>query len=237
MTGNLHPLSVFFDHSVAFFERLGFSVLETPEIETTHYHFDTLNIAANHPAREVWDTFFLERGPLHLKALDPNLVLRAHTTSAQGRVMRLIKPPLRVVVPGRVFRRDATDSTHLNEFAQLDGFIVDKEVTMTQLKGVMTDYLTELFPTARLRFVPAHFDFVEPGMEVWMTVGERTIEVVGCGMIHPAVLHNVGIDPKIFKGFAFGFGVDRLVGLLTDLRDIRSLYSTDLRWLKQLGMQ
>lgn len=233
MTTGLHPISLVLDRVVTYFVERGFRVLEGPEIESAFYNFDLLNIPPNHPAREVWDTFAIERGPSHLKALGGEVVMRTHTTAMQGRVMRVMKPPLRVIVPGRVFRNEATDASHLAELFQLDGFLVEKNLNLAQLQELLAGLFRRLLPSGKATFTQHHYDFVEPGMDVLLEVKGRVLEVAGSGVMHPKVLENCGIDPKIFTGLAFGLGLDRLATLLLELPDIRQLYSMDLRFLKQ----
>lgn len=233
MTAGLHPVSLVRERVVTFFTERGFTILEGPEVESAFYNFDLLNIPANHPAREAWDTFVIERGPAHLDGLGGEVVMRTHTTAMQGRVLRVMKPPLRVIVPGRVFRNEATDASHLAELFQLDGFLVEKNLSLAQLKELLAALFRRLVPRGEVTFIQHHYDFVEPGMDVRLSLGGRVLEVAGSGVMHPRVLENCGIDPKVFTGLAFGLGLDRLAMILLELPDIRQLYSMDLRFLKQ----
>lgn len=224
MSGHYHPLSLFTDASLAFFQKYGFEVVDGPERETEWYNFDFLRIPRDHPARDLQATFWLPDGRL----------LRTHTTALQGRVMRERRPPFRIVTVGRVFRNEATDATHEAVFYQLDGFAVEEGFSMAHLKGLLHDYLTSLFgQRTKLRFVPHHYPFVEPGMDAHIRFGRQWLEVLGSGMIHPEVLSRSGIDPRRFRGIAFGLGIDRLVMALTGIRDIRLLYQNDFRLLGQ----
>lgn len=234
--GHLHPLSHIIQRSNDIFRELGFSVASGPEIETEHYNFDALNIPAHHPARDMWDTFWLK--PDHDRKL-----LRTHTSPVQIRYAEKHTPPIRIVVPGKVFRHEATDATHEAQFYQIEGLMIDKEVSLANLKYVLERYLAGIFASdISIRFRPSFFPFVEPGVEIDMKLSgasapeklrDRWIEVMGAGMVHPKVLSAMGIDPRIYRGFAFGCGADRLAMLAFGIDDVRLLYQGDLRLVNQ----
>ena len=240
--GSLHPLSVASERMRDILSKLGFVWASGPHIETEYYNFDALNIPANHPARDVQDTLYLKRAPGEEK-----LLLRTHTSPVQIRYMKDHKPPLRVMAPGSVFRNDPPDAGHSPQFNQIEGFYVDKNVTMADLKGTLTSFMKGLFGgEATIRFRPSFFPFVEPGVEVDVrcvfcggkghcSVCKSTgwIEMLGAGMIHPNVLKSVNIDSNEWSGFAFGIGVERLVMVMYGIKDIRMFYENDLRILKQ----
>jgi len=254
--GHKHVLSQSLESIIAVFDKLGFSVVEGPEIETEHYNFDVLNIPANHPARDMWDTLWLklprsERGSSPDPAkrdLGQNKLLRTHTSPVQARFMETHKPPLAIIVPGKVFRHEATDATHEAQFYQLEGLMVGKDVTLGMMTGVVRRFFKEFFGSdVKTRIRPSYFPFTEPSVEVDMSCfkcgGEKDscsvckgtgwIEIMGAGMVHPNVLNKVGINPRYFQGFAFGCGVDRLVMLKYGIDDVRTLYSGDLRLVNQ----
>ena len=235
-TGHLHPLSQIIRAAVDIFSDLGFAVASGPEVETDYYNFDALNVPKDHPARDMQDTFWLKAGN----------VLRTHTSPVQVRYMEAHKPPLRIVVPGRVFRHEATDATHEAQFYQLEGLMVDRGVSMAHLKGVLGEFFKKLFGLdVQIRLRPSYFPFVEPGAEIDMScfkcsgqgcgVCKQTgwIEIMGAGMVHPNVLTGVGIDPNEWSGFAFGVGVDRLAMLKYGIDDVRLFYSGDVRFVNQ----
>ena len=222
--GHLHPLTQILRKIVKVFIDLGFEVIEGPEVETEYYNFDSLRIPRDHPARDVQDTFWLKDGRL----------LRTQTSSVQIRSMKERKPPVRIVVPGNCYRNEATDATHESNLFQLEGFAIDKNITMAHLKGTLKHFLKEIFgKEIKTRFVPHHYPFVEPGMDVHIFYNEKWLEVLGSGMIHPEVLKNMGVDPKKWQGFAFGLGIDRLMMLYFGINDIRLSHSGDLRFFKQ----
>jgi len=224
MLGHLNPLTQFISQATKIFKGLGFEIVQSPEVETVEYNFDLLNIPKEHPARDVWDTFYLSDGR----------VLRTHTSPGQLRAMESRKPPVRVIIPGRTFRREATDANHETTFYQLEGFAIDKSLTMAELIGTLDHFIRKIFgPSIKVRFVPAFFPFTEPSMEVAIQKDKKWIEILGSGMIHPVVLRNMGLDPKKWQGFAFGMGIDRLMMLYYGIDDIRLSYSGDLRFLKQ----
>ncbi|MBR4173366.1 MAG: phenylalanine--tRNA ligase subunit alpha, partial [Clostridia bacterium] len=210
--GSLHPLTQVLDDLKDIFIGLGFQIAEGPEVEYDYYNFEALNIPKNHPARDTQDTFYIE----------DNIVLRTQTSPMQVRVMEKQKPPIKIIAPGRVYRSDAVDATHSPVFHQIEGLVVDKGVTMADLKGTLEAFIKALYgEKTRVRFRPHHFPFTEPSAEVDVSCfvcggegcrvckGEGWIEILGCGMVHPKVLANCGIDPEIYSGFAFGLGLER----------------------------
>jgi phenylalanyl-tRNA synthetase alpha chain len=207
---------------------MGFSVAEGPEIETEWYNFDALNIPSNHPARDLWDTFWLKP-----KAAD--YLLRTHTSPLQVRYMEKNNPPLRIIAPGRIFRYEATDATHEINFYQLEGLMIGKDVSVANFKAIIEEFYSQFFQkktTVRLR--PSYFPFTEPSFEIDMKQGKGDwLEMMGAGMVHPNVLKAVGYIPGEWQGFAFGMGLDRLAMMKYKIDDVRLLYSGDLRFLKQ----
>ena len=220
---------------------MGFTFAEGPLLESERYNFDALNVPKDHPSRDMQDTFFIKDMPEH--------VLRTHTSPVQVRYMESqIKkgalPPYRVIVPGKVFRNEATDMTHEAEFTQIEGLVVGEDISLAHLKGTLESFLKNMFKGAQveIRFRPSFFPFVEPGVEVDMRlVGDavpeklkdKWIEMMGAGMVHPAVLKNAGLDPKKYQGFAFGMGLDRLAMLKWGIDDVRYMHSDDLRFINQ----
>lgn len=234
--GHLHPLTIVRREIEDIFLSMGFEIADTPEVEEAKFNFDLVNMPKDHPARDLMDTFWLTDGRL----------LRAHTSAGQGRVMTGRKPPLRILIPGRVFRNEATDASHESTFHQFEGMMVDKDISMADLKGVIEVVLKKILnrDDAKLRFRPTYFPFVEPGIETHVSclfckTGCPTckytgwIEILPAGMIHPNVLRNVGIDPTKYRGFAFGGSIDRLAMLRFGISDIRLLWSGDPSFLKQ----
>jgi phenylalanyl-tRNA synthetase alpha chain len=225
--GHIHPVTQMIQHINTIFSEMGFSVANGPEIETEFYNFDALNVPADHPARDMQDTFWL-------KPLTERKLLRTHTSPVQIRYMQSHKPPLRIIVPGKVFRNEATDATHEAEFYQLEGLMLDKTVSMAQLKGVLTHFFQELFgKDAEIRFRPSFFPFTEPSVEVDVLFKGKWLEVMGAGIVHPNVLRAASVDPEQWSGFAFGGGIDRLVMIKHGIDDIRLLYAGDLRLVDQ----
>jgi phenylalanyl-tRNA synthetase alpha chain len=223
--GALHPVQAVMDELVDLFAELGFDLADGPEVETEHYNFDQLNMPASHPARDMQDTFYLTTGE----------VLRTQTSPVQIRTMEGAEPPVRIIAPGKVFRCDA-DVTHSPTFHQIEGLWVDRDVTMADLKGVLTHFLHRLFGAGRpVRFRPSFFPFTEPSVEVDVWFEGRWMEVLGAGMVHPQVLRNVGWDPTQVQGFAFGLGVERLAMVRYGISDIRYLFENDLRFLGQFA--
>jgi len=225
--GGLHPVSRTLERVEALFHSLGFEVADGPEIETDYYNFTALNQPENHPARSMHDTFYLAGGK-HL--------LRTHTSPIQVRYMQTHKPPIRIIAPGRVYRVDS-DATHSPMFHQVEGLWIDDRVTFANLKGVVTEFFRRFFEREDLqvRFRPSFFPFTEPSAEIDMSFGEGWLEIGGCGMVHPGVLANVGIDVQQFQGFAFGMGLDRLTMLRYGVNDLRLFFASDLRFLKQFN--
>src|SRR6266702_3706533 len=236
--GKLHPLSQVTEDIVRCFRRIGFAVADGPEIEDEYHCFDALNTPADHPARDTQDTFYLQgAGPAGGAA---PLLLRTHTTSVQVRVLESQPPPVRIVVPGRVYRRDNADATHNPTFQQIDGVYVDKNVTVGDLKGTVEFVFKELLGAElKLRFRPHYFSYTEPSFEIDFSsplvkkLGKEWLEIAGCGMIHPAVFEKVGYDPEVWTGWAFGFGIERIAMIRYAIGDIRLFYENDLRFLNQ----
>ncbi|WP_289118064.1 phenylalanine--tRNA ligase subunit alpha [uncultured Idiomarina sp.] len=224
--GGVHPVTQTIRRIEQFFGDLGFSVKEGPEVEDGFHNFDALNIPANHPARADHDTFYFT----------PSTMLRTQTSGVQIRTMEAEKPPLRIISPGRVYRNDY-DQTHTPMFHQVEGLMVDTDVSFTQLKGILEDFLTHFFEESlQVRFRPSYFPFTEPSAEVdVMGKDGKWLEVLGCGMVHPNVLKAVGIDPEKYTGFAFGMGVERLTMLRYGVTDLRAFFENDLRFLKQFN--
>lgn len=236
--GHLHPITLVRQRIEDVFVSMGYSVEDGPEIETSFYNFDALNIPAGHPARESADTFYVSQ----------DLALRSQTSTVQIHTMQHQKPPLRVIAPGRVFRRDTPDPTHNPMFFQVEGLNVDRHITLADLKGTLQKFVEMMFgPNVRTRFRPSYFPFTEPSAEVDFSCyvcggtgcrickGSGWIELGGSGMVHPNVLETVGIDPEEFSGFAFGLGIDRMAGLMYDIDDIRLLFENDIRFLEQFA--
>jgi len=228
LKGHLHPITQFMRHITEVFTKQGFIVAMGPEIETERYNFDFLNMPVDHPARDTQDTFWLD---------DHNL-LRTQTTSLQGRLMEKYRPPVRFIMPGKIYRNEATDLTHEAIFYQIDGFVIDKNVTFTDLLGSLQNvYKSVLGPNIELRFRPHLFPFVEPGCEMDLKWKGQWLEMLGAGMIHPIVLKNMGLDPNPpaggWQGFAFGMGLDRFLMSYYGIEDIRYFHKNDLRFLQQ----
>lgn len=221
--GQSHPITSTIDRVLDIFMGLGYTVAQGPEMESDYYNFEALNTPADHPARDMQDTFYLPDGNL----------LRTHTSSVQIRYMENHEPPIRIVAPGRVFRRDTVDATHTAVFHQIEILAVDEGLTFTDLRGTIKVFLEAMFGDCPIRFRPSFFPFTEPSAEVDLQWRGRWLEVMGCGMVDPNVLKAVGYDPEVYTGFAAGFGVERLAQVLHQLDDIRRLYSSDLRFLRQ----
>lgn len=224
-TGGLHPVSRTMERIEKLFRSIGFEVADGPEIETDFYNFTALNQPENHPARSMHDTFYLADGK-HL--------LRTHTSPIQIRYMEQHQPPIRIIAPGRVYRVDS-DATHSPMFHQVEGLWIDEQISFANLKGVLIDFFKRFFENddLKVRFRPSFFPFTEPSAEIDMSFGDGWLEVGGCGMVHPNVLRNVGIDSERYQGFAFGLGPDRLTMLRYGVNDLRLFYENDLRFLKQ----
>ncbi len=239
--GNAHPVSLMIDELSEIFGLMGFQTVFGPEVETGRYNFDLLNIPSDHPARDVWDTIIID-------APSEEIVLRTHTSPMQARVMEETKPPVRVIVPGRVYRYEAQDASHEWMFHQLEGLAVDSDIRMSDLKGVLQELARQLFgPTRRIRFRCDFFPFVEPGVDFAVDCaicdgkGCRVckqsgwLEMGGAGMVHPKVLQGVGIDPEVYTGFAFGLGIERLLMMRYGISDIRAFAGNDLRFLSEFA--
>ena len=233
--GHMHPVSLMMRDIGDIFGNMGFTIADGPEVETEHYNFDALNIPKDHPARDMWDTFWLK----DKEGLE-RLLLRTHTSPVQIRYMEEHEPPIRIIAPGKVFRYEATDATHETQFYQFEGLMIGKDVSLANLKGVLSEFFEKVFGRKmEVRFRPSYFPFTEPSVEIdigWTDSKgnvEKWIEVMGAGMIHPEVLRAGGIDPDKWQGFAFGGGVDRFVMLKYGIPDVRTLYTGDLRVVKQ----
>lgn len=245
-SGTLHPTTLMIRELSDIFSLLGFQTLEGPEVEETRYNFDLLNIPANHPARDKWDTFYV--GSRGTDDTINEIVLRTHTSPMQARIMQRQEPPVRVIVPGRCYRYEATDASHEAIFFQLEGLAVDRSITMADLKGVLTEMARQLFgPETRVRFRCDFFPFVEPGVDFSASCavcggkgcrvckGTGWLELGGAGMVHPNVLRNVGYDPAIYSGFAFGLGIERIVMIKYGIDDIRNFYGNNLCFLESFA--
>ncbi|MFU0825698.1 phenylalanine--tRNA ligase subunit alpha [Clostridium sp.] len=234
--GKKNPLQLTLESIVDIFVSMGFSVEEGPEVEKDYYNFEALNIPKNHPARGEQDTFYINE----------NVLLRTQTSPVQVRTMENQKPPIKMISPGKVYRSDAVDATHSPIFYQVEGLVVDKGITFADLKGTLELFIKKMFgEKMQIKFRPHHFPFTEPSAEMDATCfvcggkgcnvckNSGWIEILGCGMVHPDVLRNCGIDPEVYSGFAFGFGLDRMVMQKYELDDIRLLYESDMRFLNQ----
>lgn len=221
--GRIHPLNGMIDRALDILVGMGYTVAQGPEMETDYYNFEALNMPADHPARDMQDTLYLSDGNL----------LRTHTSSVQIHYMEENEPPIRVISPGRVYRRDTVDATHSAVFHQIELLAVDEGLTFNDLKGTVRVFLEALFGDVPIRFRASYFPFTEPSAEVDVQWNGRWLEVLGCGMVDPNVLKAVGYDPEIYTGFAAGFGVERFAMVLHQMDDIRRLYSSDLRFLRQ----
>ena len=234
--GKRHPLDLTLERMKEIFISMGFSIEDGPEVELDHYNFEALNIPKDHPARSEQDTFYI----------NDNIVLRTQTSPIQIRTMENQEPPIKMISPGKVYRSDAVDATHSPIFYQMEGLVIDKGVTFADLKGTLELFAKKMFGDKVVtKFRPHHFPFTEPSAEMDATCfvcegkgcrvckGSGWIEILGCGMVHPNVLRNCGIDPEVYSGFAFGFGVDRMVMLKYGIDDIRALYESDMRFLNQ----
>ena len=234
--GHRHPNTIALEEVERIFTGMGYEVLEGPEIEYDKYNFELLNIPANHPAKDEQDTFYINK----------EIVLRTQTSPVQARVMETGKMPIRMICPGRVFRSDEVDATHSPSFHQIEGLVVDKNITFADLKGTLEQFAKELFgPETKTKFRPHHFPFTEPSAEMDVSCfkcggkgcrfckGEGWIEILGCGMVHPHVFEMCGIDPEEYTGFAFGVGLERIALLKYEIDDMRLLYENDYRFLKQ----
>ncbi|MDG1301218.1 MAG: phenylalanine--tRNA ligase subunit alpha [Opitutae bacterium] len=243
--GTLHPISQVREEMVELFRRIGFSVAEATEVETEHYCFDALNIPSDHPARDMQDSYYL---PDELKVnnvakhADEKYLLRTHTSTVQIRTMLKQQPPIRIVAPGRCFRRDTPDATHSANFHQIEGLYVDKDVTLLDLKATLDHFVKTIFgPKAKTRLRPSFFPFTEPSFEMDFfspdlgKLSNKWLEIMGCGMVDPEVFKAVGIDPDVYTGYAFGMGIERIAMILQGVDDIRYYYQNDVRFLKQFA--
>ena len=238
LSGRIHPVSQVFDECVEIFADMGFAVAEGPDIESDDLNFTKLNIPPEHPARQEHDTFYMRTRPGSNEA---PLVLRTHTSPVQIRTMMGQKPPIRILAPGRVYRMDS-DATHTRMFHQIEGLVIDETTHMGHLKWVLEEFCKAFFEVdeVKMRFRASHFPFTEPSMEVDIgaeAIGKpgQWLEILGCGMVHPNVLRNCGLDPEKYQGFAFGMGLDRIAMLKYELTDLRAFFSGDLRWLRHYG--
>lgn len=234
--GSIHPITKIIDEVKEIFIGMGYNVEDGPEIETAHYNFDQLNTPEDHPARDLQDTFYIT----------DDVLLRTQTSPVQARVMEKQKPPIKIICPGAVYRSDSVDATHSPVFHQIEGLVIDKNISMGDLKGTLEIFAKKcLGEDTKIRFRPHHFPFTEPSAEADVSCfvcggkgcrvckGEGWIELLGCGMVHPNVLRNCNIDPKEYSGFAFGFGVERIAMAKYGIDDMRLLYENDVRFLKQ----
>ena len=234
--GHRHPNQIALEDLERVFIGMGYEVVEGPEVEYDYYNFEALNIPANHPAKDEQDTFYINK----------DIVLRTQTSPVQARIMEQGKLPIRMIAPGRVFRSDEVDATHSPSFHQIEGLVIDKNITFADLKGTLQEFAQELFgPETKTKFRPHHFPFTEPSAEVDVSCfkcggkgcrfckGSGWIEILGCGMVHPNVLSMCGIDPEEYTGFAFGVGLERIALLKYEIDDMRLLYENDIRFLKQ----
>ena len=236
MKGHRHPNQIALEELERVFVGMGYEIVEGPEVEYDHYNFELLNIPANHPAKDEQDTFYITK----------DILLRTQTSPVQARVMETGRMPIRIIAPGRVFRADEVDATHSPSFHQVEGLVVDKGITFADLKGTLEQFAKEFFgPDTKVKLRPHHFPFTEPSAEVdvscfkcggkgcRMCKGSGWIEILGCGMVHPKVLKDCGIDPEEYSGYAFGIGLERVALLKYEIDDMRLLYENDMRFLKQ----
>ena len=234
--GHSHPNTIALEEVERIFIGMGYEVVEGPEVEYDHYNFEKLNIPKGHPARDEQDTFYI----------NDNILLRSQTSPVQVRTMETRKPPIRIIAPGRVFRSDEVDATHSPSFHQIEGLVIDKNITLSDLKGTLAEFAKELFgEETKVKFRPHHFPFTEPSAEMDVSCfkcggkgcrfckGSGWIEILGCGMVHPHVLEMCNIDPEEYSGFAFGVGLERIALLKYEIDDMRLLYENDIRFLKQ----
>ncbi len=244
--GHLHPLTKITREIGEIFSSIGFAIVEGPEVETEHYNFDALNIPENHPSRDMWDTLWLKPQTQNSKGKSQKLLLRTHTSPVQIRYMEKNRPPIRIIVPGRCYRYEATDASHDFQFHQLEGLMVDKTISIANFKAVIQEFFSRLFrTTVTVRLRPSYFPFVEPAFEVDIScimcsgrgcsVCKKSgwLELAGAGMVHPKVFKAVGYNSREVQGFAFGFGIERLAMMKYKINDIRLFRSGDLRFLKQ----
>ena len=239
LKGKIHPVSQTIDEISSIFSEIGFSVEEGPDVESEYNNFTALNTPDNHPARDMHDTFYLDS--------DKQKLLRTHTSPVQIRTMLKNKPPFKIIAPGRTYRSDS-DQTHAPMFHQVEGLYIDRDINMGHLKGCLNYFIKEFFEVdkIKMRFRPSHFPFTEPSAEVDIGYeikdgkiiigeGDKWLEILGCGMVHPNVLKNVNVDSKIYQGYAFGIGIDRLAMLKYGINDLRAFFECDYRWLNHFG--
>lgn len=254
--GHNHPISLAVGEIISIFGSMGFEVAEGPEAESEYYNFDTLNIPKHHPARDMWDTFWIKTNDKQQTTdKDAKQLLRTHTSPVQVRYMESHTPPFRIIAPGKVYRYEATDATHEAQFYQLEGLVIGKNISLAHLKGTLEAFFSKFFAaTSTIRMRPSYFPFVEPGVEVDVSCfrcegtgalkaedarqcpvckGTGWIEIMGAGLVHPKVLESAGIDPREWSGFAFGAGIDRLLMLKQGIPDVRMLYTGDARVVDQ----
>ncbi|MEJ0092477.1 MAG: phenylalanine--tRNA ligase subunit alpha [Methylocella sp.] len=242
--GRIHPVTQVMDELAAIFADMGFSIAEGPDIETDDYNFTKLNFPPDHPARDMHDTFFFNPD-----AEGKRKVLRTHTSPVQVRTMLTQKPPIRVICPGRTYRCDS-DQTHTPMFHQVEGLVIDRSANLGHLKWILEEFCKAFFEVAevKMRFRPSYFPFTEPSMEVDIQCsrrdgeirfgeGEDWLEILGCGMVHPNVLRNCGLDPDVYQGFAWGMGIDRIAMLKYGMPDLRAFFESDIRWLRHYGFR
>jgi phenylalanyl-tRNA synthetase alpha chain len=243
-TGRIHPISQVIEELGAIFTDMGFAIAEGPDIESDDYNFTKLNFPPDHPAREMHDTFFLKPD-----AAGERKLLRTHTSPVQVRTMLAQEPPIRVICPGRTYRCDS-DQTHTPVFHQVEGLVIDRHANVAQLKWVLEEFCRAFFevPSVKMRFRPSFFPFTEPSMEVDIQCsrkggeirfgeGDDWLEILGCGMVHPNVLRNCGLDPDVYQGFAWGMGIDRIAMLKYGMPDLRAFFDADVRWLNHYGFR
>lgn len=234
--GHLHPLTIVEREVRQIFSSMNFSVVDGPEIESEYYNFDALNVAPNHPARDMWDTFWIEQPEKEKKDPRKHLLLHTHTSPNQARFMRTHTPPFQIIVPGRVFRYEATDASHEINFYQVEGLMVGKDINLANFKFILEDFFKKFFKGKKVefRYRPSYFPFTEPSVEVDIKIaGGKWLEMMGAGMVHPRVFEYAGYNPRDWRGFAFGVGLDRLAMVKYNIPDIRLFYSGDLRFIKQ----
>ena len=244
LSGRIHPISQVIEELTAIFADMGFSIAEGPDIETDFYNFTALNFPPEHPAREMHDTFFFAP-----KANGERMLLRTHTSPVQIRTMQRERPPIKVIIPGRTYRCDS-DQTHTPMFHQVEGLVIDKGSHMGHLKWILEEFCKAFFevPSVKMRFRPSFFPFTEPSLEVDIQCdrsrgeirfgeGNDWLEILGCGMVHPNVLKNCGLDPDVYQGFAWGMGIDRIAMLKYGMPDLRAFFEADVRWLRHYGFR
>jgi len=238
--GHAHPVSAFLENAIKFFSSLGYNLAESPEVETSNYNFDLLNIPPNHPSRDLWDTYYVKNS-------GTSVLLRTHTSPVQIRYMEEHKPPVYIIAPGRTYRHESTDAGHETTFTQIEVLAIDKNIHLTDLIGTLNAFFQDVFGKVKTRVRPHFYPFVEPGLDIDMSCllcngngcpvckHSGWLEMLGAGMVHPKVLKNMKVDPDKYSGFAFGIGVERMVMLLYGITDIRLFLSGDLRFLQQFS--